>query len=437
MKKDSEAVVNEITYEEDNLKILNEIALNRALIWTFILEHSELHDIEVKMLDSPCPNCDKFVDSDEKKCPHCCIEFNTKTVKHLTKFDGPGKGRKECTGCGTFIAVRTHLCECGYDFKNKKQTEFKKEDGNKVNNIKKKKFEFYKVRDIANYDLLIKNDKSLINYQLFDKKGFDDLDSLIKRLKYNLNKIVEKNNKLAENFTSDFYGKSGCSFLKREDFLQQCLLAIYIAANHFDETRKIEETGKYISFSTYATYWMKKLVIDEINKREKAIPVPAHVVLQFKNFTTFYNTFVNEHDREPTMEDLKDGLNLSEKKIEGLLFAKDYRVAGTVSMDSINRISDSEEKTNANLRFNSGSLDTFRLTESLQEEGLSFKSINWNKIKFKNDRYREIFYSLRGIQGYEEKTAAELEKIYGITKITINRINEETIEKVKRQLRIK
>lgn len=41
---------------------------------------------------------------------------NKVTNKKITKFSLPGKGRKMCSSCGSYIPVRTQECECGHVF---------------------------------------------------------------------------------------------------------------------------------------------------------------------------------------------------------------------------------------------------------------------------------------------------------------------------------
>jgi ribosomal protein S14 len=42
------------------------------------------------------------------------------TEKVVRTFDGPGRGRKQCDSCGTYIGVRTKVCVCGHTFTRKK-----------------------------------------------------------------------------------------------------------------------------------------------------------------------------------------------------------------------------------------------------------------------------------------------------------------------------
>lgn len=48
------------------------------------------------------------------------IEIPVANEKVIRTFDGPGRGRKQCDACGTYIGVRTKVCVCGHTFVRKK-----------------------------------------------------------------------------------------------------------------------------------------------------------------------------------------------------------------------------------------------------------------------------------------------------------------------------
>lgn len=444
-----------INYEAVNLANLNIYSELRHKLWTLILETPKLHDCKIEVLDSACPICKKFIDSEDKSCKYCKVEFTNKPVKTFKKVTAPGKGRKHCPGCELYVAVRTFICDCGWDFKKKIQTENKKiAQNNAVQNIKKKKAEEYLIRDILDLELLIKNDRIRSNYLKIKKhieriketfpNEFLDILSICKSLIYKRNQILNFNYKLVLEYVNKFYPKSGCKHLKKEDLISTGNLGLINAIDHFDETRKVdpkknEGKEKYVSFSTYAHFWIKKEIIDEINGKEKDIRIPEHIINVYRTFLNYYNNFKANNEREPSLEEVMTANNVKEKKAAGLLFAKEYRAGTNLSIDDINKYSDSEVKksnSNANLKFNTGSLDTFRLTDSIQEENLELTKLNWDKIKFRNEKYKQVFFALKGICGYSEMTIDEISKHFVISKLTIKKIGTHTIDKIRDLLKI-
>ena len=88
------------------------------------------------------------------------------------------------------------------------------------------------------------------------------------------------------------------------------------------------------------------------------------------------------------------------------------------------------------MKFNNGSLDTFRLTDSIQEESFELSKLNWDKIPFRYEKYKHVFFSLKGICGHEEMCIDEISKTYTISKLTITKIGRETIERIRDLLKI-
>ena len=448
----SEDVVN---YEVVNLANLNIYSNLRQDLWLRVLETPELHDCKIEVLDSACPICKKFIDSEDKSCKYCKVEFTTKPVKAFKKVTAPGKGRKYCPGCELYVAVRTFTCDCGWDFKQKIQTDNKKIIQNgAVQNIKKKKAEEYTIREILDLELLVKNDRIRSNYlklkkyieQTGNPEEFKEILDICKALVFKRNQILNFNYKLVLEYVNKFYPKSGCKHLKKEDLISTGNLGLINAIDHFDETRKVDPKkndgkDKYVSFSTYAHFWIKKEIIDEINSKEKDIRIPEHIINIYRTFLNYYNNFKTNNEREPSLEEVMVSNNVKEKSAAGLIFAKEYRSAGGISIDEVNRYSDSETETKkttgyTNLKFNNGSLDTFRLTDSIQEESFELSKLNWDKIPFRYEKYKHVFFSLKGICGHEEMSIDEISKTYTISKLTITKIGRETIERIRDLLKI-
>jgi len=435
--------MSDINYEQVNLANLEIINNYRLDFWTKIIETEDTHDLEILISDSSCPKCSKFIDSNVKICPHCECEFNSKTVKEFKRFTEPGRGKKKCPGCDFYVAVRTHNCICGYDFKNKILRE-PKEQENKYNNIKRRKPEKFPIGQILDLDLLIKNDIININYiSLLEEEVVrknPELYNIGKKYVDKVQKVLVFNQDLIYSIANKIGRKYKLTHLSINDLAQDGMIGCMKAIYHFSSEVKTEE-DKCIAFSTYATWWITKSIIDSINDCEKIIRIPTHIINDYKMFRKYLLNFKDEKGCDPSIEDIMDDLCIKKKKAEGLLFAYCYN-SNYALVDDINKFSDSsanESKKLArmNLKFDSGSLSTYDLTSSLDEETLTIRNIDWDRIKFKNDTYRQIFYNMKGLFGYEESTLGELEEKYGITKMTIMKIERDTIERIRKQLGVK
>lgn len=445
-------------YEEINLENLKVYASIRIDFWNKVCANKDLENLQIKILDSKCPSCSKFIDSEDKTCKHCGVEFATKVIKTVKKSTESGKGKKQCA-CGFYVAVRTYKCDCGYDFRTKIQ-DVAKEIPITLNNTKKKISENYSIREVSDIDLIVKNDRICNNYLKIIRTLIDSIEtqsdesfenfhyykeiiSIGNSLTSLRNKIILFNKKLVIDIVNKFYPRSGCKFLKKEDFISAGNEGLLEAVNHYDEsliiTRKSDNLEKNVSFSTYANFWIRKKIIKQINENEKEIRIPDHIINEYKDFNTYYLKFKEKNDCEPSLEDIMKDRGLKEKKANGFLFAKQYKSSSELSIDDINKFSDSEiepKKGHANIKFNAGSLDTFRLTDSISEESFELSKIEWQHIKFKNDLYKEAFFKLKGLFGHKELSVADVYHETGITPITIKKIETKTINQIRRQLGI-
>ena len=131
--------------------------------------------------------------------------------------------------------------------------------------------------------------------------------------------------------------------------------------------------------------------------------------------------------------------NVKDRTESGVLTILSAAIAILPLGELVNKYSDSEVKksnSSANLKLNTGSLDTFRLTDSIQEENFELSKLNWNKIPFRNEKYRQVFFALKGLYGYPEMTIDEISKHFVISKLTIKKIGTNTIDKIRDLLKI-
>lgn len=435
-----------INYEEINLENLKIYASIREEFWNKVYNEKNLHFLQIEVLDSKCPNCTKFIDSKDKECKHCGVEFSEKLVKVVKKSTVKGKGKKQCN-CGFYVAVRTYKCDCGYDFRTETQ-EKPKDNIGIVNNTKKKISAKYSIKEIADLELLIKNDRICNNYlkiirELGKKETLISYQEIIK-IGNNLTKLRDKilifNKKLVLDFVNKFYPRSGCKFLKKEDFISAGNEGLIEAINHYDENIKPNVNGviveKSVSFSTYANFWIKKKIIKQINENEKEIRIPDHIINEYKDFATYYNKFREKNECEPSLDDIMKDRNLKKKRAAGFLFAKQYKASTVMSIDDVNKFSDSEietKKGHTNLKFNAGSLDTFKLTDNMEEEKFELSKIDWSKIKFKNEKYKKVFFKLKGLFGYKELSVSDIHDETKVASSTIKKIDQMTIDQIKKQ----
>lgn len=105
------------------------------------------------------------------------------------------------------------------------------------------------------------------------------------------------------------YVNRGLHFL---DLIEEGNIGLMKAVEKFEFERGYK-------FSTYATWWIKQAITRAIADQSRTIRVPVHMVDTLNKINKVKRTFLQEHGREPTHEELAKELNIDEKKIKNII----------------------------------------------------------------------------------------------------------------------
>ncbi len=122
--------------------------------------------------------------------------------------------------------------------------------------------------------------------------------------------LITANSRLVISVAKKYMGR-GVPFL---DLIQEGNIGLIRAAKKFDYRRGHK-------FSTYATWWIRQAVTRAIADQGRTIRVPVHMGDQINKLLRVSHQLTQRFGREPTSEELAEALDVTPKKVEGMIQA--------------------------------------------------------------------------------------------------------------------
>lgn len=144
-----------------------------------------------------------------------------------------------------------------------------------------------------------------------DTLGEDDVDELYRLINDGeaaQEHLVRANARLVISVAKKYIGR-GVPFL---DLIQEGNIGLIRATNKFEYQRGHK-------FSTYATWWIRQAVSRAVADQGRTIRVPVHMGDQLNRMRRVQLNLIQELGREPSIDELAEGMETTPDKIENLL----------------------------------------------------------------------------------------------------------------------
>ena len=198
-----------------------------------------------------------------------------------------------------------------------------------------------------------------------------------------------------------------------EDLINEGNLGLIRAAQKFDESRGFK-------FISYAVWWIRQGIIQTITENGKSVRMPTNKVRNYNKVNYFFESFMKEHHREPSVDELQKYINDENIDVrEAFIFGNK-----STSIDAGLSVED-DDFTLSNVLVDEGESSEEKLTNQFLSKDIEKSLLKLNK------RQREIICMYFGLFDYERKTLEEIGEVFDITRERVRQIKDVAIRNMR------
>ena len=254
------------------------------------------------------------------------------------------------------------------------------------------------LKEISAYPLLTREDE--VELAKLIKAG--DEEALDKLVRSNLRFVVSVAKK---------YQNQGVAL---GDLINEGNLGLIRAAHKFDET-------KGIKFISYAVWWIRQAILQALAEQSRIVRVPLNRAGALHRIGKRSSTMLQELGREPTVDEIADGLDLSHDEVERTLAISQTHLSldAPLTPGEDNRLLDYLPD-----QFSAGPDDeTYeRALSSTVEEALG-------TLKEREAKVLRLYFGLE--DGRDPMTLEEIGALLGITRERVRQIKEKALVRLR------
>src|SRR5213596_3784388 len=196
------------------------------------------------------------------------------------------------------------------------------------------------------------------------------------------------------------------------DLINEGNLGLIKAAQRFDET-------KGFKFISYAVWWIRQSILQALAEKGRLVSLPQNKSGTYNKANKAYMAFEQEHEREPSTEELAEILEMSETEINNI-FQSNTR---HTSLDA--PVHEAEDVAMGDLLKGADETDEDVMHDSLKNE---IRRV----LKSLSPREAEIVNAYFGLDGENGVTIEQIGQKYDLTKERIRQIKERAIKRLQK-----
>jgi RNA polymerase primary sigma factor len=200
--------------------------------------------------------------------------------------------------------------------------------------------------------------------------------------------------------------------LSLSDLINEGNLGLIKAAQRFDET-------KGFKFISYAVWWIRQSILQALAEQGRLVRLPQNKIGTYNKANKAFIAFEQEHEREPSTEELADILDMSETEVTNIFTSNSRHT----SLDA--PVHEAEDVAMGDLLEGSSDTDDDVMKDSLRTE---IKRI----LQSLSSREAEILSAYFGLEGDEGPSIEEIGEKYDLTKERIRQIKERAIKRLQK-----
>ena len=193
------------------------------------------------------------------------------------------------------------------------------------------------------------------------------------------------------------------------DLINEGNVGLITAARKFDETRGFK-------FISYAVWWIRQSILQALAEHSRLMRLPQNQVGNVSRVHRFYNEFLQENERRPSVEEIAEALHLEPEKVSGALLTAGRHI----SMDA--PLVDDEDSCLLDLLTNRDNTqtDSTLVKESLHEDvGMAL-----NQLPKPEAKVLRLFFGIN----CQERKLEEIGEIMHLSRERVRQIKEKALQ---------